>query len=95
MINEPKPIPEPSKTPQEVKIVSGDSTKVFKIGSALPALEKEKMVSFLRANMFSLGNTRIWLELIGRSYNIVSTSTQDANLYSRSGEYLHQSATKQ
>ena len=70
MINEPKPIPEPSKTPQEVKIVSGDSTKVFKIGSALPALEKEKMVSFLRANMFSLGNTRICPELIGRSYNI-------------------------
>ena len=84
MINEPKPISEPLETPQEVEIVSGDSTKVLKIGSTLPALEKEKMVSFLRANMFSLGNTRICPELIGRSYNIVSTMTQNANLYSKS-----------
>ena len=50
VINEPEPIPKPSKTPQEVKIILGDSTKVLKIRSALPALEKEKMVSFLRAN---------------------------------------------
>ena len=50
MINEPKTIPEPSETPQEVEIVPGDSTKVLKIGSALPTLEKEKMVSFLREN---------------------------------------------
>ena len=50
VINEPEPIPKPSKTPQEVKIILGDSTKVLKIRSALPALEKEKMVSFLRVN---------------------------------------------
>jgi len=50
VINEPKPIPKPSETPQEVKIVLGDSMKVLKIGSTLPTLEKEKMVSFLRAN---------------------------------------------
>ena len=50
VINEPEPIPELLETPQEVKIIPGDSTKVLKIGTALPALEKEKMISFLRAN---------------------------------------------
>ena len=50
MINEPEPIPEPSETPQEVEIVPGDSTKVLKIGTTLPTLEKEKMISFLREN---------------------------------------------
>ena len=50
VINELEPIPEPSETSQEVKIIPGDSTKVLKIRSTLPALEKEKMVSFLRAN---------------------------------------------
>ncbi|XP_030939563.1 uncharacterized protein LOC115964376 [Quercus lobata] len=50
VINEPKPIPKPSKTPQEVEIVLRDSTKVLKIGTTLLALEKEKMISFLRAN---------------------------------------------
>ncbi|XP_075665208.1 uncharacterized protein LOC142634839 [Castanea sativa] len=50
VINEPEPIPELSETPQEVEIVLGDSTRVLKIGSALPTLDKEKMVSFLRAN---------------------------------------------
>ena len=50
MINEPKTIPEPSETPQEVEIVPGDSTKMLKIGSTLPTAEKEKMISFLKAN---------------------------------------------
>ena len=50
VINEPKPIPEPLETQQEVEIVPGDSTKVLKIGTALPTLEKEKMIFFLRAN---------------------------------------------
>ena len=50
MINEPEPIPEPSKTPQEVEIILGDSTKVLKIRTTLPTLEKEKMISFLREN---------------------------------------------
>ena len=50
MINELEPIPNPSETPQEVKIVLGDSTKVLKIGIAFPTSEKEKMISFLRAN---------------------------------------------
>ena len=50
VINEPEPILELSETPHEVEIVPGDLTKVLKIGSALPTLEKEKMVSFLRAN---------------------------------------------
>ena len=50
VINELEPISEPSKTPQEVKIIPGDSTKVFKIGSALPTPKKEKMIYFLRAN---------------------------------------------
>ena len=44
--------------------------------------------------MFSLGNTRICPGLIGISYNIVSTSTQNANLFCENGEYLHQNATK-
>ena len=48
VISEPVPIPEPSKTPQEVEVVQGDSSKVFKIGSALPTLEKEKTISHLR-----------------------------------------------
>ena len=50
VINEPEPIPEPSEKPQEVKIVPGDSTRVLKIGTALRTSEKEKMISFLRAN---------------------------------------------
>ena len=50
VINEPEPIPELPKTPQEVEIVPGDSTKVLKIGTTLPNFEKEKMISFLRAN---------------------------------------------
>jgi len=50
VINEPEPIPELSETPQEVEIVPGDSTKVLKIGSTLPTLKKEKMISFLRTN---------------------------------------------
>ena len=50
MINEPKPISESSETPQEVKVILGDLSKVLKIGLALPTLEKEKMISLLRAN---------------------------------------------
>ena len=50
VINELEPILELSKTPQEIKIVLGDSTKVLKIGTVLPTSEKEKMISFLRAN---------------------------------------------
>ena len=50
MINEPKPIPKLSKTPQEVEIIPTDLTKELKIGTALLASEKEKMISFLRAN---------------------------------------------
>ena len=50
VINEPEPIPKPSETPQEIEIVLGDSMKVLKIGTALPTSEKEKMISFLRAN---------------------------------------------
>ena len=50
VINEPEPTAKPSETPQEVVIVTRDLTKVLKIRSALPTLEKEKMVSFLRAN---------------------------------------------
>ena len=50
VINEPKPIPEPSKITQEVEIVLGDSTKVLKLGTALQTSENEEMISFLRAN---------------------------------------------
>ena len=50
VINEPKPIPEPLETPQEVEIVRRDLTKVLKIGTTLPTLEKEKMIYFLRVN---------------------------------------------
>ena len=50
MINEPEPILEPSETPQGVEIVPGESTKILKIKTAFPTPEKEKMISFLRAN---------------------------------------------
>ena len=50
VINELEPILEPSKTPQEVEIVLGDSAKVLKIGTTLLTSEKEKMISFLRSN---------------------------------------------
>ena len=50
VIKEPKPIFELSETTQEVEDVPGDSSKVLKIGSALPTLEKKKMISLLRAN---------------------------------------------
>ena len=50
VINEPEPIPEPSETSQEVEIVLRDLAKVLKIGTTLPTSEKEKMISFLRAN---------------------------------------------
>ena len=46
MINELEPIPNRQKHHRKL----GDSTKALKIGSALPTLEKEKMVSFLRVN---------------------------------------------
>ena len=81
--------------PQEVKIVPRDSTKVLKIGIALPTLEKEKMISFLRANQdVFTRNTKICPGLIARSYSIISMSTQNANSYNRKGEYLHQSLIK-
>ena len=50
MINEPEPILEISETPKEIEIVPGDLMKVLKIGIALLTSEKEKMISFLRAN---------------------------------------------
>ena len=50
VINELKPILEPSEIPQEVEIILGDSSRVLKIGTTLPTAEKEKMISFLRAN---------------------------------------------
>ena len=50
VINEPEPILEPSKTTQEVEIFLRDLTKVLKIGTTLLTSEKEKMISFLRAN---------------------------------------------
>ncbi|XP_030923089.1 uncharacterized protein LOC115949970 [Quercus lobata] len=50
VMNEPEPIPESSKIPQEIEIVLGDSTKVLKIKTTLLASKKEKMISFLRAN---------------------------------------------
>ena len=50
VINELEPIPELLETPQEVKIILRDLTKVLKIGTALLTSEKEKMISFLREN---------------------------------------------
>ncbi|XP_075636709.1 uncharacterized protein LOC142608943 [Castanea sativa] len=50
VINEPEPILEPLETSQEVEIVPRDSLRVLKIGTTLPIVEKEKMISFLRAN---------------------------------------------
>ena len=50
VIKEPEPTSELSETPQEVEDILGDSSKVLKIGSTLPTLEKKKMVSLLRAN---------------------------------------------
>ena len=50
VISEPEPILELSKTPQEVEIVPGDSTKVLKIGTTFLTSEKEKTISFLREN---------------------------------------------
>ena len=42
VINELEPILEALETPQEVEIVLGDSTKVLKIGTILPTLEKKR-----------------------------------------------------
>ena len=50
VINEPEPILELSETPQEVEIILEDSTKVLKIEIALLTSEKEKMISFVKAN---------------------------------------------
>ena len=50
VINELELVPKPSKTPQEVEIALGDTTKVLKIRIALLASEKEKMITFLRVN---------------------------------------------
>ena len=52
MINEPKPVPKLSETPQEVEDVSGDLSKVLKIESALSTLEKKKMISLFRENQY-------------------------------------------
>ena len=60
MIDEPKPILELSKVPQEIKVVLRDPSKVLKIDSALSTLEKTKITDFLRGTKtFSLGSTRI------------------------------------
>ena len=48
MIDKPKPKPEPSKAPQEIKGVPGDPSKVLKIGSTLSAPKKTKITNFLR-----------------------------------------------
>ena len=50
MINEPEPMLEPSKIPQEVEIVPEGSTKVLKIKIALLTSKKEKMISFLQTD---------------------------------------------
>ena len=50
VINEPEPIPKSSETPEEVEIIPRDSSRVLKIRTTLPTTEKEKMISFLRAN---------------------------------------------
>ena len=50
MIKEPKPVPELLKTPQEIKVVLRDPSKVLKIGSALLTPEKTKITNFLREN---------------------------------------------
>ena len=50
VINESKPIPKLTETPQEVEIALRDLMKVLKIGSAFPTLEKKKMICFLKAN---------------------------------------------
>ena len=50
VINEPEPIPKSSETPEEVEIIPRDSSRVLKIKTTLPTAEKEKMISFLRAN---------------------------------------------
>ena len=52
MIKEPEPIFELSETPQEVEDVPGDLSKVLKIESALPTLEKKKMISLFRENQY-------------------------------------------
>ena len=50
MIDEPEPIPEPSKVPQEIEVVLGDPSKVLKISSTLSASKKMKITNFLREN---------------------------------------------
>ena len=95
MINEPKPIPEPSEKPQEVKIIPGDSTRVLKIGTALRTSEKEKMISFLRANqdVFAWKHEdmpEIDRKIIKRCFNV----NLECKPVQQNGEYLHQNATK-
>ena len=95
VINEPEPIPKSSETPQEVEIVPGNSTKVLKIGPTLPTPEKKKMISFLRANQDGFA----WKheDMLGIDRKIIQhrlNVNPECKLYSRIGEYLHQSTTK-
>ena len=67
----------------------------MKIRIALLTLEKENMISFLQADQ----DVFAWKHedmprITGRSYSIVSMSTQNANLYSKNGEYLHKNTTR-
>ena len=50
MIDEPKPILEPSEAQQDIEIILGDPSKVLKIRSTLSTLEKTKITTFLREN---------------------------------------------
>ena len=87
VINEPEPIPEPLETPQEVELVPGDSTKILEIRTALPALEKEKMIFFLRANQDVFSWKHKNMPMIDRK--IIQHCLNVNPMYSRSGEYLH------
>ena len=50
MIDEPKPISEPSEVSQDIKVVPRDPSNVLKIKSALSATEKTKITTLLREN---------------------------------------------
>ena len=50
MIDEPKPVLEPSEVPQKIEVNPGDPSKVLKIGSALSTSEKTRITNFLREN---------------------------------------------
>ena len=95
MIDEPEPVPKPSKVSQEIEVVLGDPSKVLKISSALSASKKTKITNFLRENQdILLGSMKICQESKQESSNIVSMLIWGVDQCSKNEKSSHLNAIR-